>query len=72
MNDAQLLQQYVETGSSDAFGALTGKHVNFVFGAALRLVHDRHVAEEVTQAVFIVLARKAATLAMRRSSLRGC
>jgi RNA polymerase sigma factor (sigma-70 family) len=62
MDDAQLLQSYVETGSSDAFTALTNKHVNFVYGAALRLVRDRHVAEEVTQAVFIVLARKAATL----------
>jgi RNA polymerase sigma factor (sigma-70 family) len=62
MDDAQLLQSYVETGSSEAFTALTNKHVNFVYGAALRLVRDRHVAEEVTQAVFIVLARKAATL----------
>src|SRR3954469_15965810 len=62
MDDAQLLQSYVETGSSEAFTALTSKHVNFVYGAALRLVRDRHVAEEVTQAVFIVLSRKAATL----------
>jgi RNA polymerase sigma factor (sigma-70 family) len=62
MDDAQLLQQYVETGSPDAFGQLTNRHINFVFGAALRIVRDRHVAEEVTQAVFIVLARKAATL----------
>ena len=62
MDDAQLLQQYVETGSPDAFQSLVNRHVNFVYGAALRHVHDRHVAEEVTQAVFIVLARKAATL----------
>jgi len=62
MDDAQLLQQYVETGSPDAFQSLVSRHINFVYGAALRHVHDRHVAEEVTQAVFIVLARKAATL----------
>ena len=62
MDDAQLLKQYVETGSPVAFQNLVSRHVNFVYGAALRHVHDRHVAEEVTQAVFIVLARKAATL----------
>src|SRR5688500_13855789 len=62
MDDAQLLQQYVETGSPDAYQSLVNRHINFVYGAALRHVHDRHVAEEVTQAVFIVLARKAATL----------
>ena len=62
MDDARLLQDYVETGSQDAFGQLVSKHINFVYAAALRNVHDRHVAEEITQAVFIVLARKASTL----------
>src|SRR5215212_1789109 len=62
MDDGQLLQQFVETGSQQAFAALTSRHINFVFAAALRNVRDRHVAEEITQAVFIVLARKASTL----------
>ena len=62
MDDARLLQLYVETGDQAAFGELVSKHINFVYSAALRNVHDRHVAEEITQAVFIVLARKASTL----------
>jgi RNA polymerase sigma factor (sigma-70 family) len=62
MDDATLLQRYVETGCQDAFGQLTSRHIGFVYAAALRHVHDRHVAEEITQAVFIVLARKASTL----------
>src|SRR5438132_11286952 len=62
MDDASLLQCYVETGSQEAFASLTSRHIGFVYSAALRHVHDRHVAEEITQAVFIVLARKAATL----------
>src|SRR4051812_43857579 len=61
-SDATLLQKYVETGCQEAFGQLTSKHIGFVYAAALRHVHDRHVAEEITQAVFIVLARKASTL----------
>jgi RNA polymerase sigma factor (sigma-70 family) len=60
--DGELLRQYVESGSDDAFAALVSRHINLVYSVALRHVGDRHAAEEITQAVFILLAKKARQL----------
>ncbi len=61
-DDAELLREYVESGSDEAFRGLVEKHAGIVHGAALRVVHDKSMAEEVTQAAFIILARKAPSL----------
>jgi RNA polymerase sigma factor (sigma-70 family) len=66
MDDWQLLQDYAGTGSNQAFEALVRRHVDFVYSAALRQVRERHLAEDVTQGVFIVLSQKAAGLARQR------
>src|SRR6476646_10126159 len=62
MDDAILLGRYVETGCQDSFQAIVARHSGWVYSLALRAVRDRHLAEDVTQAVFIILARKAGTI----------
>ncbi len=57
--DFDLLHEYVANRSETAFRELVERHVNMVYGTALRQVGDAHLAEEATQAVFIDLARKA-------------
>ncbi len=59
MDDWQLLQDYAERNSETAFCALVDRYLDFVHSAALRQLRAPLLAEEVTQAVFILLARKA-------------
>ncbi|HWN95638.1 MAG TPA: sigma-70 family RNA polymerase sigma factor [Methylomirabilota bacterium] len=62
IDDAQLLHTYVRTGDEAAFATLVERHKGLVYGSALRQTNNPALAEEITQAVFIVLARKAPAL----------
>src|ERR1700685_1458505 len=57
-DDITLLRQYAEHGSEEAFAALVTRHVNKVYSVALRHTRNPDSAEEITQAVFVILATK--------------
>ncbi len=60
--DMALVRAYAVDHSDEAFSALVSRHLDFVYSAALRQVGNPAHAEEVAQAVFLVLSRKAASL----------
>jgi len=62
MDDAQLLHEFVQNRSEDAFRTLVEQHLDFVYSIAFRQVGDRHRAEEIAQSVFTDLASKAPRL----------
>src|ERR1017187_272432 len=59
MDDLALLREYAMRNSEAAFAELVSRRVSFVYSAALRQVRDPHLAGEITQAVFIILAQNA-------------
>lgn len=65
LSDAELLARFAKNDCEEAFGTLVKRHVNLVYSTASRCTGNPEAAEEVTQAVFILLARKAESLGQK-------
>src|SRR5215469_744059 len=60
--DAELLGQFVRNRSETAFAELVERYIGLVYSTAFRNTDNPQQAEDITQAVFIILARKAGSL----------
>jgi len=65
VNDQRLLKEYAEQGSQQAFAELTQRYLRLVYATCRRETGSAELAEDATQAVFILMARKARELAGR-------
>lgn len=70
MNDMALIQEYADRDSEPAFASLVHRHIHLVYSVAFRYVGNEPDAQDVTQAVFLILAKKAASL-RQRTTLTG-
>src|SRR5262245_50618548 len=65
LKDEALLKSFVLHRDDAAFETLVRRHGPMVMGVCRRVLRDRHHAEDAFQATFMVLIRKAASLARR-------
>ena len=58
----ELVERFAKGGSEEAFRELVGRHIGLVYSVARRHTGNPHHAEEISQAVFVILARRAKSL----------
>ena len=72
VDDIALLREYVDSHSESAFAVIVQRRVNLVYSVALRFTGNSEDAQDVTQAVFVILAKKAAGLRPNSRSPLAC
>ncbi|HJZ60124.1 MAG TPA: sigma-70 family RNA polymerase sigma factor, partial [Gemmataceae bacterium] len=64
-SDGELVSAFVNKQDADSFAELVHRHGPMVLGVCRRVVGDPHTADDAFQAVFLVLARRAAAVRPR-------
>jgi Sigma-70 region 2 len=72
LDDIALLREYVDHASEEAFATLVTRHINNVYSVALRHTRNPQQAEEITQTVFVILAKKSRCLEISRRGSDLC
>lgn len=69
-SDGDLIRRVVE-GDEEAFGALYDRYAEVVFGAAIRFLGDRQLAEDVVQETYLAMWNRAELFDPQAGSLPG-
>jgi RNA polymerase sigma factor (sigma-70 family) len=67
LSDRQLLDRFSDSRDEGAFAAILDRHGPMILGLCRRLLSDAHLADDILQATFLVLARKADSIRRRES-----